>query len=105
MSVTTVDFARGVRTDGQGPILNALPKPVVLVDAEDRISVVNLAAEQFFQTSANGLIGLTLAILTRDLIGFTELVINRGLGGVQVGLIALYQALDFDAPRLSEAPR
>lgn len=46
---------------------------------------------------AFALIGLTLAILTRDLIGLTELVINRGLGGVEVGLIALYQALPVTA--------
>jgi LPS export ABC transporter permease LptG len=39
------------------------------------------------------LIGLTLAVLTQDLIGFSELVINRGLGAGEVGLIAFYEAV------------
>jgi lipopolysaccharide export system permease protein len=38
------------------------------------------------------LAGLTLAVLTTDLIGFSELVINRGIGAFEVGLIALYKA-------------
>lgn len=37
--------------------------------------------------------GLTLTILTRDLIGFSELVINRGLGVFEVSLIALHEAV------------
>lgn len=41
---------------------------------------------------AFALAGLTLAVLTTDLIGFSELVINRGIGAVEVGLIALYKA-------------
>lgn len=39
------------------------------------------------------LLGLTFAILTGDLIGFSELVINRGLGVGEVALIALYEAV------------
>jgi LPS export ABC transporter permease LptG len=42
---------------------------------------------------AFALLGLTLAILTQDLIGFSELVINRGLGVIEVSLIALYEAV------------
>lgn len=42
---------------------------------------------------AFALLGLTLVILTTDLIGFSELVINRGLGVGEVGLIALYEAV------------
>jgi hypothetical protein len=30
---------------------------------------------------AISVLGLTLVVLTRDLIGFTELVLNRGVGG------------------------
>ena len=41
---------------------------------------------------AFALVGLTLAILTRDLIGFSELVINRGLGVLEVSLIAVFEA-------------
>jgi LPS export ABC transporter permease LptG/LPS export ABC transporter permease LptF len=39
------------------------------------------------------LFGLTLVVLTRDLIGFSELVINRGLGVGEVGRIAFYEAV------------
>ena len=42
---------------------------------------------------AFALLGLTLAILTRDLIGFSELVINRGLGVLEVSGIALFEAV------------
>ena len=42
------------------PVLNALPKPLLVVDPDGRIALVNLAAEQFFQASANGLIGLAV---------------------------------------------
>lgn len=45
------------------PLLNALPKPLLVVDPTDRITVVNLAAEQFFQASVNGLIGLGIGQL------------------------------------------
>lgn len=41
---------------------------------------------------AFALAGLTLAVLTTDLIGFSELVINRGIGALEVGLIAVYKA-------------
>jgi len=42
--------------DGAG-VLNALPTPVLAVDQESRIVYVNLAAEQFFDTSATNMIG------------------------------------------------
>lgn len=39
------------------------------------------------------LLGLTLTVLTSDLIGFSELVINRGLGVGEVGRLAFYEAV------------
>jgi len=40
-----------------------------------------------------GLVGLTLIVLTRDLIVFSELIINRGIGADQVALIAFFEAV------------
>lgn len=39
------------------------------------------------------LFGLTLVVLTSDLIGFSELVINRGLGAGEVALLAFFEAV------------
>jgi len=44
-------------------VLNALSAPVFLVDSEDRLHLVNNAAEQFFRASAASLIGRSLADL------------------------------------------
>lgn len=41
-------------------ILNALADPVFVVDAENKISYLNQAAEQFFQTSMTALVGTSL---------------------------------------------
>jgi two-component system nitrogen regulation sensor histidine kinase GlnL len=41
-------------------VIEALPNPLVVVDANDRIVMVNSAAEDFFQTSAQVLLRLTL---------------------------------------------
>jgi two-component system nitrogen regulation sensor histidine kinase GlnL len=46
-----------------GFVLNALPAPIVMVDGEDRILLVNNAAEQFFCASNAALIGRTLSDL------------------------------------------
>ena len=43
------------------------------------------------------LIGLTSVVLTRDLIVFSELIINRGVGTGQVALIAFYEAVPVTA--------
>jgi lipopolysaccharide export LptBFGC system permease protein LptF len=41
--------------------------------------------------------GLTLVVLTRDLVGFTELVINRGVGGATMLKIAFLEAVPIAA--------
>jgi lipopolysaccharide export system permease protein len=43
------------------------------------------------------LIGLTAVVLTKDLLGFSDLVINRGLGVGAVALIAFYKAVPIAA--------
>jgi two-component system, NtrC family, nitrogen regulation sensor histidine kinase GlnL len=47
-------------------ILNALPAPVIVVDEVDRIALVNPAAEQFFDSGANTLLGRSLSVLLPD---------------------------------------
>ncbi len=37
--------------------------------------------------------GLTIVVLTRDLIGFTELVLNRGVGALEMGRITFFEAV------------
>ncbi|MEE2672580.1 MAG: LptF/LptG family permease [Myxococcota bacterium] len=44
--------------------------------------------------------GLTLVILTRELIGYSEMVINRGLALADVGALAVYQMLPVIAQML-----
>ncbi|MCA9510400.1 MAG: LptF/LptG family permease [Myxococcales bacterium] len=39
------------------------------------------------------LLGLTLVILTKDLLGYTELVVNRGFGAGVVAMMAFYQTV------------
>jgi len=44
-------------------ILNALPAPVIVIDERDAIALVNPAAEQFFDSGANTLLGRPLSVL------------------------------------------
>jgi LPS export ABC transporter permease LptG len=46
---------------------------------------------------AIAVIGLTVVVLTRDLIGFTELVLNRGVGALEMGRITFYEAVQVAA--------
>ena len=43
------------------------------------------------------LVGFTVVVLTKDLLGFSELVINRGIGADVVAGIAFYKALPIAA--------
>lgn len=38
-------------------------------------------------------VGLTVVVLTRDLVGFTDLVLNRGVGALEMGRITFYEAV------------
>ena len=46
-----------------GPVVNALPTPVFVIDEAGRMDYVNLASEQFFETSASALTGRPLAAI------------------------------------------
>ena len=56
-------IAQGVEAASLSPVLNALPRPLLVIDPTDRIALVNLAAEQFFQASAQGLTGQAIGQL------------------------------------------
>ncbi len=51
-----------------------------------------LIAEMMFPT-LYALLGFTFVVLTRDLLGFSDLVINRGLSTQDVALMAFYNAV------------
>ncbi len=48
-------------------------------------------ATEFITPTLFSLFGLTTLVLTKDLLGFSDLVINRGLGLAAVGWIAFYE--------------
>ncbi len=59
---SAIDFA-GIAALDPGPVLNALPDPVLAVTAEHELLFVNPAAEQFFGAGAGHLRGLGLKAL------------------------------------------
>ena len=71
-------------------VVNALPDPVLLVDQSDRIQYVNLAAEQFFKSSAGSLErqGLTDVVpFDSPLIALVGQVRSRGTSVSEYGLV------------------
>jgi LPS export ABC transporter permease LptG len=50
-------------------------------------------AREALGPTAIAVLGLTVVVLTRDLIGFTELVLNRGVGALEMGRITFYEAV------------
>jgi two-component system nitrogen regulation sensor histidine kinase GlnL len=60
-------------------VLNAIARPIFVVDARGSLAYLNQAAEQFFETSASGLLGRSLAeILPADSPIFTLIEQVRG---------------------------
>lgn len=60
-------------------VLNAIARPILVIDGVGRFSYLNQAAEQFFETSANGLLGRPLAeVLPADSPIFTLIEQVRG---------------------------
>jgi LPS export ABC transporter permease LptG/LPS export ABC transporter permease LptF len=57
------------------------------------ITLYLYAAREALRPFLFALVGLTLIVLTRDLIVFSELIINRGIGADQVALIAFFEAV------------
>lgn len=58
-----------------------------------------IARELVFPT-AIALVGLTALVLTKDLLGFSDLVINRGFGAAAVAWIAFYEIVPLVARTL-----
>ena len=54
-------------------ILNALPDPLIVVDASSHIRLLNIEAEHFFQTGVNALIGINWRNLWQDYLELCEL--------------------------------
>jgi LPS export ABC transporter permease LptG len=56
-------------------------------------TLARYVAREAVSPVAIALIGLTIVVLTRDLIGFTDLVLNRGVGALEMGRITFYEAV------------
>jgi len=72
---------RGTRSSSPGMLLNALPFPVMEVDRHRVIQAVNLAAQQFFETSEVGLVGRPLTDHVAEdspVVAMTDMVLARG---------------------------
>ncbi len=72
-----------------GAVLNALASPVLVIGPEDRIGYVNMAAEQFFDTSAANLRGRSLHDLIpadSPLFALLEQVRAHGAGVSEYGV-------------------
>jgi len=50
-------------------------------------------ARELVRPTLLSLVGLTAVVLTKDLLGYSDLVINRGFGADAVALIAFYQVV------------
>ncbi len=55
------------------------------------LTIYRYVVEEALRPSIFSLLGLTVVVLTQDLLGFSDLVVNRGLSGRVVALIALYK--------------
>lgn len=77
-------------------VMNALPDPVLVVDAQGEVRFVNLAAQEFFDLSASALVGAPLKeILPHDnpIIGLVGQVVRSGASVAQEGVV-------IDTPRI-----
>ncbi len=91
MDPLVVERAGLAGTDGGGAeaVLNALPGPVLVIDADGTISYLNPAAEQFFQGSSAALAGRRLdAVLPADspVLGLIEQVRRGGHSVSEYGI-------------------
>lgn len=64
------------------------------------ITLIRYVAEELLFPVFFAFLGLTLLILTKDLLSFSDLVINRGFGVGTVSLIALYEIVPLAAHTL-----
>jgi LPS export ABC transporter permease LptG len=54
-------------------------------------------AREALRPIAIAVLGLTVVVLTRDLVGFTELVVNRGVGAPEMGRVTFFEAVQVAA--------
>ncbi|MCH2169582.1 LptF/LptG family permease [Myxococcota bacterium] len=71
-----------------GPALPPGPK-----HRRPKLTLYRYVAREASVPALIALLGLTGIVLTKDLLGFSELLINRGIGGGVVARIAFYEAL------------
>jgi len=57
------------------------------------LTLYRLIAKEALTPTLIALFGLTTVVLTQNLLGLSDLFVNRGLSGATVGLIAFYQAV------------
>lgn len=69
------------------------PEPARARSRRPRSTIYRYLTREMVFPTALSLGGLTVVVLTKNLLGYSELVINRGLGLPAVGWIALCQAL------------
>src|SRR5487761_1551497 len=60
MALRSVARKLGAAPPDPTQILSALPEPLIVVDADDRVCFVNAAAEQLFDTGAATMVGTVL---------------------------------------------
>lgn len=77
-------------------VLDALPNPLIVLDANDRICMVNSAAEDFFQSGATVLMRYTL----QDLVPFSSPVINSVHQVREVASVVNEYGVGVGTPRL-----
>jgi two-component system, NtrC family, nitrogen regulation sensor histidine kinase GlnL len=77
-------------------VLDALPNPLIVLNADDRICMVNAAAEDFFQSGASVLMRYTL----QDLVPFSSPVINSVQQVRQAASVVNEYGVGVGTPRL-----
>ncbi len=77
-------------------VLDALPNPLIVLDVNDRICMVNSAAEDFFQSGATVLMRYTL----QDLVPFSSPVINSVHQVREVASVVNEYGVGVGTPRL-----
>jgi two-component system nitrogen regulation sensor histidine kinase GlnL len=65
-------------------VLDALPSPIVVIDADDRIAYVNAAAEEFFAASATTLTRSGLADIVPFSSPLSDLIVQARLGASSI---------------------
>ena len=92
------ESASGVPSGFGGAIAGALPMPILMVDAADRLSYANQAAEQFFAMG----VGLLLRQKLADLLPFGSPLLQLVQQTRERGASVAERNVDLSTPRLGE---